>query len=158
MIKILDNFLDKTSFKEIKELIFNNNFPWFYQDQKVDKKDNEYQFTHVIYDNHCPNSDVYYKITSLIDKLNIKSLIRVKLNLTTKEKTIRKYNYHKDFNFDCTTAIFYLNTNNGKTLFKNKEQVDSIENRMIRFPSTLEHAGTTHTNEKTRAVMNINYF
>ena len=46
----------------------------------------------------------------------------------------------------------------GSTLFKNKEQVDSIENRMIIFPSKLEHAGTTHTNEKTRAVMNINYF
>jgi len=158
MIKILDNFLDKNSFKEIKELVFDNNFPWFYQNQKVDKKDNEYQFTHVIYDNHSPNSDMYEKITPLIDKLNIKSLIRVKLNLTTKENTIRKYSYHKDFNFDCTTAIFYLNTNNGKTYFKNKEQIDSIENRMIIFPSKLEHAGTTHTNEKTRVLMNINYF
>jgi hypothetical protein len=34
----------------------------------------------------------------------------------------------------------------------------SKKNRIVIFPSNLKHAGTTHTDEKIRAVININYF
>ena len=65
---------------------------------------------------------------------------------------------HTDNELDCNTAVFYLNTNNGKTIFENKEEVESKKNRIVIFSSKLKHAATTHTDEKIRTVININYF
>ena len=50
-----------------------------------------------------------------------------------------------------------MNTNNGKTIFKHGEEVNSVANRMVIFNSNLEHAATSHTDEKTRVVVNFNY-
>ena len=50
-----------------------------------------------------------------------------------------------------------MNTNNGKTIFKHGEEVNSVANRMVIFDSNLEHAATSHTDEKTRVVVNFNY-
>ena len=47
---------------------------------------------------------------------------------------------------------------NGKTIFASGEEISSVENKMIVFPSNLKHAGTTHTDTKYRLVLNLNYF
>ena len=56
-----------------------------------------------------------------------------------------------------TTAIYYLNTNNGYTKFKKGGKVKSVENRMVVFDSTFEHAAVTSTNVDRRLVVNFNY-
>ena len=56
------------------------------------------------------------------------------------------------------TGIFYVNTNNGKTIFKNGKEVESIKNRMVIFPSNIEHAGTSNTDTENRIVINFNWF
>ena len=52
-IQVKDNYLDKDSFKTIKETISSDMFPWFYNDKKVyhTGKDSlfDYQFTHLFY-------------------------------------------------------------------------------------------------------------
>jgi len=63
---------------------------------------------------------------------------------------------HVDYN-DVTTAIFYINTNNGWTNFKNGDKVESVENRLVIFDSNLEHEGVTCTDEIRRLVINFNY-
>ena len=68
------------------------------------------------------------------------------------------HGYHTDFPFECKTAIFYINSNNGLTLFKNGQIIESVENRMVIFNSQLEHTGTTSTDTKNRIVVNFNYF
>ena len=50
-----------------------------------------------------------------------------------------------------------MNTNDGKTIFENQKEVDSLSNRIVIFGNSLKHAGTTHTNSKYRIVLNINY-
>ena len=40
---------------------------------------------------------------------------------------------------------------------KRGDKVDSVANRLVYFPNTVRHAGTTTTNEKARYVVNINY-
>ena len=35
-----------------------------------------------------------------------------------------------------------MNTNNGKTLFENGKEVDSVANRLVVFGNTLKHTGT----------------
>ena len=55
------------------------------------------------------------------------------------------------------TGIFYLNSNNGSTVFKSGEEVQSQANRLVLFDSQLEHSGTSCTDERRRVVLNINY-
>lgn len=157
-IKIIDNFLDNFQFKNLKDFFFGKDINWFFNDFITIKNDGEFQFTHYFYDNFSVNSDYFNFILPILNKLQCKSLIRIKANLTTKSNQIKNFKLHTDYNFNCNTAIFYLNTNNGKTIFENKKEIKSIENRMIIFPSKLKHTGTTHTDEKIRIVLNINYF
>ena len=57
----------------------------------------------------------------------------------------------------CKTAVLYLNTNNGYTKFKTGEQVESVENRLVLFDGNVQHAGTTCTDKRYRAVFNLNF-
>ena len=56
-----------------------------------------------------------------------------------------------------TTAIFYINTNNGYTEFENGEKIESVANRLIMFPSNIKHRGVTQTDEQTRIMINFNF-
>ena len=61
-------------------------------------------------------------------------------------------------NFKSYTGIYYVNTNDGYTSFENGDTYNSVENRLITFPSHLRHAGSTPSNTKARFVINFNYF
>tara|TARA_B110000495_G_scaffold102145_1_gene88266 strand:- start:139 stop:642 length:504 start_codon:yes stop_codon:yes gene_type:complete len=155
-MKIINNFLPKFSFDFLNEKLLDKHFPWYHQNSKVLDDDNEEQFTHLFYSDETQYSNKAGLLKPIFDKLNVKILIRAKINLTLKEDIIRPFKYHMDYP-QCNTAIFYLNTNNGKTIFKDGQEVESVANRMVIFPSKLEHAGTTHTDKKYRIVLNINY-
>lgn len=156
-VKIIDDFLDKNDFNNLKNKFLSNDFPWYYQNMKVIKNDGDFQFTHVFFENFKINSDYFSLLNTFSTLLNIKILIKAKINLTVKTNKIKIFKFHTDVNGDCNTAIFYLNSNNGKTVFKNKKEVESIENRIVIFPSNLEHTGTSHTNAPFRMVLNLNY-
>tara|TARA_R100000458_G_C8273469_1_gene248365 strand:+ start:2646 stop:3125 length:480 start_codon:yes stop_codon:yes gene_type:complete len=158
MIKVIDNFLPEIFFNFFKEQILNRDFPWYHQNSKVSDNDNEEQFTHLFYSKSKKQSDKVELIKPILKQLFVKEVIKAKLNLTLKEDIIRPFEYHTDIDYTkCNTAILYINTNNGKTLFKDKGDVESIENRLVIFPSDLLHTGTTHTDKKYRIVLNINY-
>ena len=55
------------------------------------------------------------------------------------------------------TGIFYINTCNGYTKFKNGEKIKSEKNKYVEFDSILEHTGSSCTDEKRRIVINFNY-
>ena len=157
-MKTIENFLEKNYLQEIKDLHFSNNFPWFFQDGVNNKGDGSYQFTHVFYNNERPNSSNFINIAPLLNKLPIVKLIRVKSNLLIKSSKIIKHGFHTDFNIKGgKTAIFYLNTNNGYTIFKNNKKIKSEENKLVIFDCLLEHSGTTCTDTDFRALININY-
>ena len=157
-IKIIDNFLSKDIFQNIKDTFLSNNFPYFYNPQKVINLDSDFQFTHIFFEMSRVNSKYFDFLLPVINKLDCKAIIKIKANLTTKTESIRPFMFHNDYNFNCNTSIFYINNNNGKTLFEDGSEVNSVENRMVIFPSTIKHTGTTHTDEKIRVVINFNYF
>jgi hypothetical protein len=160
-IKIINNFLENEDFLNLKNKFLSNTFPYFYNDFKVNENDGSFQFTHLFYTNGKINSPYFNLIEPILIKLKVKSIVRVKLNMTFKEKKIKKNQFHtdvKDPQLDCKTAILYFNTNNGKTVFKNKKEIKSVANKLVLFPTKLEHTGTTHTNTKYRLVLNLNYF
>ena len=85
------------------------------------------------------------------------SLVRIKANLNPPTEKIVESAYHKDQNFKCKTAIYYVNNNNGYTLI-GKEKILSKENRIVLFDSDVKHLGTNSTNCNNRMVINFNYF
>ena len=55
------------------------------------------------------------------------------------------------------TSILYMNTNDGYTKFEDGTKVESVANRMVTFPNSMKHTGTTTSNSEYRLVINFNY-
>lgn len=164
MIDVYDNFLDTEEFLLLKKNILTNNnntFPWFYSDYKVMPGDGIVQFTHIFYQNYHINSNYYKFLKPIMDKLDPSAIRKIKSNMTFKNNYIHNFCFHTDFDNNLEnqkTGIFYVNSNNGKTLFELGKQVDSVENRMVIFPTSLMHTGTTHTDTDVRCVINFNWY
>ena len=72
-----------------------------------------------------------------------------------------KSHWHSDFdNLKLTskskTAIYYVNTNNGYTVFKNKK-IKSEANKIIIFNGNTKHKVKYQTDRDTRIVINFLY-
>ena len=76
-IKIIDNFLSKDIFQNIKDTFLSNNFPYFYNPQKVINLDSDFQFTHIIYENFVPNSQYFSLMDPLIKKLKCNIIVLI---------------------------------------------------------------------------------
>jgi len=159
VIKVIDNFLSPEKFDILQSMFFSKTFPWFWGDEKVRGIDNlnNWQLSHNFYQYSIPYSN--QDIGSVIETLNPNAIHKIKANLTFYTPKIYEYGFHTDVeNFVCNTAIYYLNTNDGYTIFEEGDKVESVANRMIIFPSYMYHTGTTCTNKKRRIVLNLNYF
>ena len=162
MIEIHDNFLNKKDFDKLLEAFTQNNTPFYLQKSIIEypKPDNHVQMFHILYENNI-KSYLFDLIKPLIDKLKIKKLFKCKINLLLRTDNIVEHGYHIDFikkPKDLYTSILYLNTNNGYTKFKKGVIVNSLRNRLIKFPNEKEHTGSTNNCEEPyRLVLNINY-
>jgi len=166
-MKIEDNFLKQEEFDKIQKLMGEGLlFPWFYSDNITSKDDvDKFQFFHAFYVNHVPVSPSMQALAPILDIIQPISIWRIKANLLTRTPKIVENAFHVDISDaseeklkQWTTSIFYINTNNGYTKFENGEKVESVANRMVTFPANLKHTGTSCTDEKTRVVINFNYF
>ena len=167
-MKVIDNFLSDYDFISLSHIVMGKYFPWYYNDETLDPKHykhhnpNDYQFTHRIFDliDGGILSDYYSSCDIIQQKLGVRKLDRIKMNLLSQTFFHRKGGMHTDL-WGLTsirkTAIFYVNTNNGWTEFKKGGKVKSIANRIVIFDSNLEHTGVTCTNEKRRVIVNFNY-
>ena len=157
--EIINNFLEKEEFIKIKNLMIGNNFPWFLSKGINGEKDNDYQFVHIFYIDNQVNSNFFNILNPLIEKLKIRSLLRIKANLISKHPKIIEHGYHTDYPYlDSKTAVFYINKNNGYTKFKDNFVSKSEENKILIFNSKEKHTGTTCTDVDYRIVINFNYF
>ena len=160
-IEIIDDFLEPLNFSELQDIFLGAQIPWYYNkgvNQPSSQNDSkDYQFTHKIFEDSMIQSEIFALIQPILAKLNVKSLIRIKANLSTKAEEASYQGFHTDTTFDCTTAIFYLNTNNGHTMVGD-QKIESIENRLVRFNSQILHTGSTATDTQVRVVLNLNYF
>ena len=175
-MKIEDNFLDQEKFDELQALMLSDDFAWYYNNVVDTIKDvDKFQFFHIFYrDNsvctfyryNAPTSNFIDQLNPILEKMGEDlCLNRIKANLLTKTSNIIENRFHADLGFmseekqkQWTTSIFYINTNNGYTEFEDGTKVESVANRMITFPTNLKHRGTSCTDEKTRMVINFNYF
>ena len=169
-IEVIDNFLSEEIFEKLKE-IFDTGVPWVFSevvyesDRLCDPKYN-FQYVHIVYTHHEPRSKYYNNILPVLEKLNVRSIIRSKVNSICRQEEIITHGFHTDITFPdspegengCKTSILYLNTNDGFTVFENGTKVESVANRLVTFPATYKHSGTTCTDVHRRVALNIVYF
>ena len=162
-MKIVDNFLPSSQFKELQSFMLGEYYPWFFSDWIHHPGDGNYQFVNTFFRFETEEpSPGYYLIHDCLRVLRPKKIYRIKANLNPQTSSHVRGGYHVDFSkrehgFNCTTSILYLNTNNGWTAFKNGDKVDCVENRMVIFDSTLDHEGVSCTDQLRKVVINFNY-
>ena len=165
-VLVLDDYLDRTQLLSIRAALQAASFPWE-ESQVLSAKaaahlspgDNQ-QYVHGFYLN---KPGIRYRsrelgiILPILDKLKPFALIKAKVNRTTRKDRHIEYGLHVDTRRrGATTAIFYLNSNNGYTLFGNGDKVASVENRLLLFDAAMLHTGASCTDADERLVLNIN--
>jgi len=159
--RIVDNFLNPQDFSKIKNILESPHFPWYYQKEinKHDSKDSlDCYFTHSLFDTMEGSNNFFNTLSPILQKIKIKSLIRIKCNLYPKTEKLTIHKKHKDFDYKHKGALFYINTNNGGTILNDNTKIDSVENRMLFFEPNILHSSTSTTNQKARININFNYF
>lgn len=159
--KIIDNFLDQETFLEVqKNILFNPNFRWQLLNSATGKDLNDgISFVHLfcLFDEF--KSEFYQFVEPLIKKIPFKEEIwRIKANLYPRNENNHRYANHVDMEDPHDGCIFYLNTNNGKTILEDVIEIDSIANRALFFDSSKIHTSTTCSDEPYRANIIFNYF
>jgi len=165
-VRVIDNLLDEQYFKQLQEQFMSTEVPWVYGDYIIGEEDlrcdpkYNYQLSYNIYKNFSPQSQAFEFLHPIVThpELNMVGLFSIKANLNPATEEIQEHGFHTDAMFKCRTAVFFLNTNNGYTLFGDGTKVESVANRIVTFPSDMEHSGTSCTDEKRRLVINFNYF
>ena len=165
-ITVIDNFLEKDKFDLLSSIMINTpEFPWYFNNGVVKPIENNgkdflenYQFTHLFYDNYKPNSEYFICLNDLINKIKPTAIVRIKANLNPVTSEVILYPFHVDFpDIKCKTAIFYMNTCNGYSIIGD-QKIESVANRFVVFDSDIRRTGTTCTNQKYRCLINFNYF
>lgn len=150
MIQVLDKFLPEGFENNIENLLFNVDFPWFFNSQTVyedmhkgyffnDKNTvTGSQFNHTfLYDNKI-NSDFCTSITPILfylgiySKVKVDKPIRIKANLTMPDVTYDR-KWHRPAHYDTLennviTAIYYVNDSDGDTIFFEDPEDKSLSN------------------------------
>ena len=161
--KIIDNFLEKEKFDSLTKIVFSEYFPYYFQENINDlyindNKNNHFYLTHILYNNFKSNSSSFDNFYFLLDKINVKSLIRMKINCYPKTHKLEIHKSHSDYDFKHKGCIIYFNDCDGHTILKDGTKIESIANRALFFDPSLLHSSTSCTNKKARFNININYF
>ena len=157
-LKIYKNFMGNFWFLKLKETLNSYNFPWY--KGPILEENEKIQMVHKFYEFGKVLSDYFYLLNPCLKLLNVKELARVKCNLILKTPRIEEHGFHIDYEVKekFRTAILYMNTNDGYTIFKkNNKKIKSVENKLIDFDGHLQHMGTSCTDAPYRMVINFVY-
>tara|TARA_B100002019_G_scaffold267358_1_gene258371 strand:+ start:1564 stop:2076 length:513 start_codon:yes stop_codon:yes gene_type:complete len=167
--EVVDNFMPEDFHSSLWEIVSNGRFPWFYgaktnydpecpyieQEECLD----DYHFIHHFYDDDRPVSPFHEQlILPLLREMGAISSIRIKANWHPRTETVYENPLHKDYPFEHKGAVYYINSNDGYTLFEDGTKIESVANRMLFFESFNLHRSTTCTNARGRFNINFNYF
>ena len=163
--EVIDNFLPKDDFKILKELL-PKQVPFYFQKtingfHSESEKDTTFYMTHMLYnweDNQHFQSAFYHHYKIILDRLEVKSLIRMKINLYPRTDTIETHKSHFDYEYEHKGCLFSFNTCNGATILEDGTKIKAVANRALLFDPSKQHSSTSCTNAKTRLNVNINYF
>jgi len=153
-------FLAPDVFKKIKNLVMDQDFPWRRRDHMTPNPDDKMYFTYNFY-NHMKSFSQFYEpyIIPILKKLQAEAPIQVRANLIISE-LFKTSDWHRDYNFECKTAILYLNNCDGGTELKINNKIIFIKadaNKMLVFDTPILHRAITSKKEPVRYIINFNY-
>ena len=165
-IEIIDNFLPDNEFANLRDTLTDSRFMWGMGEAVKPETSNvphiyNWQMYHMFY--YTPsviNFETMPVIDPILSKLNIGVLIKAKANVNFVTDKLIEHGMHvdvKELANICTTAVYYVNTNNGYSIFEDGTKVESVANRLVRFPANMMHTGTSCTDSPNRIVINFNY-
>ena len=172
--KIIDNFLPLDVFDKLKTFLLpvdykkEEEMPWYYVPagnvvQGPGKSDPTrnwrlFYLYHIVYE-HTIMSSFYERIIPYYwEQLNIKSLIRIKINMYPNTEKLHEHGMHIDYSFLHKAGIFSINTCDGYTKLEDDTKIDSVANRMLLFDGSKFHTPSTCTDQPVRMNINFNYF
>lgn len=166
-VQIIDNFLPEDQHQHIYNILTNQDtlkfepFAWYLSSSVAtthDTPSNNFYLYHLFYANDTPSSEYLQMLSSLINQLEPKSLMRIKGNLYPSTSTIIEHDPHVDLDFSHKSAVYYVNSNDGFTILEDGTRIESKANRILLFDASKPHQSTTCTNDKFRVTINFNYF
>jgi hypothetical protein len=166
--KIIKSFLPKIDFNSVEKLVTKDNFPWYYSPNisGINSENKNYHyFIHLLFCNGQVNSTYFKYFESILNKLKIKKLYRMKLNFYHNTQKLIIHHPHVDYIENEVRphkgCILSLNTCDGFTIIENKTKkgfrVKSVKNQALIFDPTVPHSSTSCTDSKARINININY-
>ena len=157
--QVIENFLPQNTADFIEKEMLCNTFPWYYSDAINTPEDNDkFFFSHSIIHEGEINSKFYDNIAfPILNKLQSNKIFRVKCNLYPKQNKGITKGFHTDMEQEHKVLLYYVNTNDGFTLFENGDIVPSIKNTALLFNGNLKHMAVLQTDKKVRINININY-
>ena len=158
MMKTVDEALDASQFQKIQTAFMGDACPWFFSHGVTHQDDGHTQFVHGVYTGGEPASNLWPLLRPVLQVLDAASAMSIKANLVVRTDAIEEHAMHNDNPLqDAYTAVYYINTNDGYTYFEDGQRVGSVANRLVIFPSTMKHGGTSCTDQACRIVLNFNY-
>jgi hypothetical protein len=185
MFKVIPNFLPQQEFDSgVGRVIHDPSIPWFWvrgtSDIKRDFDDNahwDHSFAHTAYEFGEPTSFLGIKCEEILKQacskldLKLKYILRIRLGLITKTPEPVEHGGHLDFKKPHMTALYYLTTCNGPTIFYNEKwqegvthstltearRVPAEQNKLLVFDGTTYHSSISQTDTKQRIAINFNF-
>lgn len=185
-IIIIDNFLTKSEFEELKGKITSDDQPWYFNENISIENEGDpkkfYGFFCDIVQEEYPEQYCEVNCSPLIFSLNEKikktfgfnKVLRTRLDMTTYrgEKSVL-FGPHIDLDGQHFTSIFYLTSCDAPTIiYKEKlmygdinfdndlnilEKIESKENRLVVFDGNYIHTGMSSTDLPRRILVNSNF-
>lgn len=164
--EVIDNFLDEEYFDSLASLFTDKEkrgnvvMPWYFA-SNVSSLDvvekNIFFMYHNLYNNNQPMSEFFEYLFPVLEKLEVKCLMRIKANLYPHTAILHEHPAHMDYEYSHSAAILSLNTCDGYTMLEDGTKIESVANRILLFDASKKHCSTTTTNESARINININY-
>ena len=155
MLQVINNFLNNNEFHSIRQIITSSHFPWYFPES------GEKKFIHNLVKKNEEDIKTSFWITPILSpllrKLEVygkdipdKNVISANIVLTHKTKeTVESKPIEDVFKIDLNepseTAKLYLNNNNGYTKIVGGDKVESVQNRLLIFPTNTSHFEATST-------------
>jgi len=186
-ILVIDNFLNESEYKVLRESIMNCNSWGFTKGISIESEGDPriyYGFSSGVVDEDEPEVYLFdegYHIQyvkqlneRIKQRFNFKEVIRCRLDMTTyRGEDEITFGPHIDCDREHTTSIFYMTDSDAPTIIYNekrfcgdipkdlplteKQRVIPKQNRLVVFPGNHIHTGMCPINHPVRILINTNY-
>jgi hypothetical protein len=157
---LIDNAMPAEYCATLNAVLSGQDFEWYNQQIMVyDDVETELPFfAHCAYIDHTPRSRHFELFRPLVERLDTKALLRIRINNFPRWSEIVEHGWHVDYpDSDHKTAIYYVNDNNGSTLVEGQEPIRSVANRLLLIDGGMKHSSTSHTDTNHRYTVVVNY-